>query len=337
MTGDDHAQRRHRRPVRPLQGGQTRRAARSPTGSASGRRPTSSRARRSPAPRRFEADGFEIALHLGTGCEQLHAARRSRANWSDQLADFTRGVPDLDAPATNRTHCIAWSDWASEPIVELANGIRLDTNYYYWPADLVHDRPGMFTGSGMPMRFADLDGSLIDVYQAATQMTDESGIDYAAHIKALLDGALGPRATTASSRPTCTRTAPSTRARTRSWPRRRQRGVPVVSARQMLEWLDGRNGSSFDGLAFSGNRLRFSVQRGGAGARGLRGDAAGRRAHRRALRRSPAGARSHDRPRARSRASSTRSSTLTPATTKRRTARRRPVPGRPTRRSPSSR
>ena len=33
----------------------------------------------------------------------------------------------------------------------------------------------MFTGSGMPMRFADLDGTMIDVYQAATQMTDESG------------------------------------------------------------------------------------------------------------------------------------------------------------------
>ena len=36
----------------------------------------------------------------------------------------------------------------------------------------------MFTGSGMPMRFADLDGSMIDVYQAATQMTDESGQSY---------------------------------------------------------------------------------------------------------------------------------------------------------------
>ncbi len=33
----------------------------------------------------------------------------------------------------------------------------------------------MFTGSGMPMRFAKADGTLIDVYQAATQMTDESG------------------------------------------------------------------------------------------------------------------------------------------------------------------
>ena len=49
----------------------------------------------------------------------------------------------------------------------------------------------MFTGSGMPMRFADLDGSLIDVYQAATQMTDESGMTYSTHINTLLDNAIG--------------------------------------------------------------------------------------------------------------------------------------------------
>ena len=46
---------------------------------------------------------------------------------------------------------------------------------------LLARRPGSRTargcspGSGMPMRFADLNGSMIDVYQAATQMTDESG------------------------------------------------------------------------------------------------------------------------------------------------------------------
>ena len=49
----------------------------------------------------------------------------------------------------------------------------------------------MFTGSGMPQRFADLDGSMIDVYQAATQMTDESGQTFPSKIDALLDKALG--------------------------------------------------------------------------------------------------------------------------------------------------
>ena len=48
------------------------------------------------------------------------------------------------------------------------------------------------------------------------------------------------------------------------------RGVPVVSAAQMLDWLDGRNGSSFRNMSYAGNRLRFSVS-GAAGSRGLQG------------------------------------------------------------------
>ena len=46
------------------------------------------------------------------------------------------------------------------------------------------------------------------------------------------------------------------------------RGVPVVSAVQMLDWLDGRNDSSFGDLSYDGSQLRFSVAP-GAGARGL--------------------------------------------------------------------
>ena len=41
-----------------------------------------------------------------------------------------------------------------------------------------------------------------------------------------------------------------------------RRGVPVVSAKQMLTWLDGRNGSSFQGVSFGGGLLRFSVAQG---------------------------------------------------------------------------
>ena len=43
----------------------------------------------------------------------------------------------------------------------------------------------------MAMRFADLDGTLIDVYNAPTQMTDESGQTYPLTIDALLDAAVG--------------------------------------------------------------------------------------------------------------------------------------------------
>ncbi len=46
------------------------------------------------------------------------------------------------------------------------------------------------------------------------------------------------------------------------------RGVPVISAQQLLTWLDGRNGSAFGGLSWGGTTLSFTVSV-GAGANGL--------------------------------------------------------------------
>ena len=66
--------------------------------------------------------------------------------------------PSLPPPITHRTHCIAWSDYTMMPEVEFLHGIRLDVNYYYYPLSWVDDRPGLFTGSGMPMRFATATG-----------------------------------------------------------------------------------------------------------------------------------------------------------------------------------
>jgi hypothetical protein len=35
--------------------------------------------------------------------------------------------------------------------------------------------------------------------------------------------------------------------------------VPVISSRQLLTWLDGRNSSSFTALSWAGNTLSFNV------------------------------------------------------------------------------
>ena len=215
----------------------------------------------------YEAQGFEIALHLNTGCANFTEGSL-RSDWEEQLPDFLlRWAGVVDTPRTNRTHCIVWSDWASEASVGREFGIRLDTNYYYWPGSWVQNRPGMFTGSGLPMRFADLDGSLIDVYQATTQMTDESDISIPTHIAALLDRALGPQgyygAFTANMH--TDRDLSGANAIVAA---AQARGVPVISAEQMLDWIDGRNNSSFAGLAFDAGRLRFTLNQ-AAGARGL--------------------------------------------------------------------
>ena len=216
----------------------------------------------------LEGDGFEIALHLHAGCPNNFTPASLRASWDEQLPDWQGEFPTLNAPVTNRTHCISWSDWASEPIVEHENGVRFDTNYYYWPGEWVQNRPGMFTGSGFPMRFANTDGSLIDVYQATTQLTDESDIDYGLHIAALLDGALGPQGYYGVFTANMHTDSPEHDGANAIVAAAKARGVPVVSSKQMLTWLDGRNVSSFDGLGFSSNVLQFSIAP-GSGANGL--------------------------------------------------------------------
>jgi hypothetical protein len=67
----------------------------------------------------------------------------------------------------------------------------MDINYYYWPGSWVQNRPGFFTGNGVPMRFADTDGSMIDVYQLPSHLVNESGMAFPAAINTVLDRALG--------------------------------------------------------------------------------------------------------------------------------------------------
>jgi hypothetical protein len=216
----------------------------------------------------YEADGFEIGLHVDTGCDDWTPSSLA-STYSTQLAAWGAKYTSLAPPATNRTHCIVWSDWASQAKVSEDNGIRLDTNYYYWPGAWVADRPGFMTGSGIPMRFADLDGTRIDVYQAATQMTDESGQTFPFTIDTLLDRALGTQGyygVMIANMHTDSATSSGADAIVAS---ALTRGVPVVSARQLLTWLDGRNGSKFSGHTWSGGTLSFTVTA-AAGADGLR-------------------------------------------------------------------
>lgn len=216
----------------------------------------------------YLAKGFEIALHPETSCGDYTYDSLDLA-FTTQLTQWRAYFQEQPSPVTSRTHCIPWSDWISHAQVELKHGVRLDTNYYYWPGAWILDRPGFFTGSGMPMRFVTQTGEMVDVYQAATQLTDESEQTYPMTIDILLDNAVGPLGYfgvfTANAHTDVTGSADVSQAIVNS---ARTRGVPIVSARQMLTWLDGRNASSFGSIASSGATLTFNI-RVGIGARNL--------------------------------------------------------------------
>ncbi len=228
----------------------------------------------------FTAAGFEVGLHISSNCTE-YTPTSLDSDFSFQLDGFATTYPSVPAPVTQRIHCIAWSDWATQAIVESNYGIRLDTNYYYFPGTWVNGHDGFFTGSGMPMRFADLDGTIIDVYQAATQMTDESLQSYPATSNILLDRALGAEGyygafTTNMHTDRAIDDAVAIVGSAQA------RGVPVVTARQMLEWLDGRNTSSFGSISWSNDTLSFTIAVGQGAeqpARHAAGPDAGRQYH----------------------------------------------------------
>ena len=205
------------------------------------------------------ADGFEIGLHYTTSCQDWPSTAWLDSSMTAQLGALAAQLPSMPAPSTNRTHCVAWSDWASEARAEAAHGIRLDCTYYYWPNSFVAGTPGYFTGSGIPMRFADLDGSLIDVYQAPTQMPDESQMIIPTHINALLDAALGPKGYYAALVANMHTDSVAHYQWAEIVAAAQLRGVPVVSGRQLLAWLDARGRSRYQDVSWRGDTLRFAV------------------------------------------------------------------------------
>ena len=175
----------------------------------------------------------------------------------------------MPAPVSNRNHCVEWMDWSSTATIERQQGIRMDANYYHFPGTWIGAAPGFMTGGGFPMRFAEADGAPIDVYQQNTNMNDEAGQAYPATIDALLDNAIGPNgyygafgANIHNDNPQFNPLAEAIIASAQA------RSVPVVSYRQLLEWVDGRNASSFSSLAWNAGTLTFTTTI-GSGANGL--------------------------------------------------------------------
>lgn len=213
----------------------------------------------------YTAQGFEVALHTAPiGINQLGCANWTAAGLPDlfdsQLPVWRAKYSSVPAPATHRMHCVAWSDWASQPKVERANGIRLDTNYYYYPGSWIAAKPGFMTGSGLPMRFADTDGSLIDVYQANTEITDESGQGEPSTINALLDGAVGANGYYGAFVANIHTDNAASLDSDAIVAAAQARGVPIVSAKQLLDWTDGREQSAFTALTWSGGTLGFKIR-----------------------------------------------------------------------------
>ena len=109
------------------------------------------------------------------------------------------------------------------------------------------------------MRFTDTTGAMVDTYQAASQMTDESGQTYPSTVDSLLDKATGPEGYYGVFTINAHTDSVSSTEASAAVASAQAHGVPVVTAKQMLTWLDGRNTSSFGNIAWNGGQLSFTA------------------------------------------------------------------------------
>jgi hypothetical protein len=113
--------------------------------------------------------GHEFGLHP-------YVEQGLDAGWRRYWQEFT-GMGYGPVSPTTRTHRVLWEGWVETARAQAGYGIRLNVDHYHLGAafrDEAGEWPcGYFTGSGLPMKFVDERGRILNTYQQPTQLADE--------------------------------------------------------------------------------------------------------------------------------------------------------------------
>lgn len=208
--------------------------------------------------------GHEIAAHIDDTIEAVLPTEAGMTSVAQAAVESHYQAYGLK-PRSVRNHWIVWYGWSEQAAIEAKLGIGLDCNVYHYDrgsssTDFLGDVGG-FTGSGLPMKYADHEGSTLDIYQALTQLPDEQWLEekLASNFKRLVDRSLDQEAYTFVNVNFHTD-------RWQVWSRKpglemldyaNQRGVPLWTAAQTLDFLKGRDAARIEDIRWSGGMLSF--------------------------------------------------------------------------------
>ncbi len=96
--------------------------------------------------------------------------------WKENWEWFT-GVGYGPVSPTTRVHRILWDGWVESAKLQAEYGFRMNLDFYH-VGDAFKKKEGEwvyghFNGSGMPMKFVDENGQIINLYQQLTQLADD--------------------------------------------------------------------------------------------------------------------------------------------------------------------
>jgi hypothetical protein len=181
---------------------------------------------------------------------------------------------------TARNHTIDWTGWTDMAQIEADRGTRLDTNYYHYLNGSVVNpltANGYFTGSGLPQKFINENGELLNIYQAATQWPDEwfadNGLTAAQTIN-IIEGMFQSAEENGYYSTFVNNIHPvryggldnitSTWAKA-VWQYCQEQGIPMWSAEMLLDFEQARDASQFANIQYGPSSLDFDYIAGASG------------------------------------------------------------------------
>ncbi|MBN2501181.1 MAG: hypothetical protein JXB38_10415 [Anaerolineales bacterium] len=118
--------------------------------------------------------GHEFGIHPYVG--EFSPEPGLETGWDAYYEVFT-GLGYGPISPTVRTHRVLWDGWVKTGTFQASHGFRMNMDYYHWGP--LFQSPagewlfGHFTGSGLPMKFVDENGQILNLYQQLTHLADD--------------------------------------------------------------------------------------------------------------------------------------------------------------------
>jgi hypothetical protein len=222
---------------------------------------------------RWHSDGNEVAIHYNDVPNYANPTYSNMITVFDSMTANFRHAYGM-VPLTGRNHWAVWcsrdshgeKQFAEQAVIEEKYEVGLDCNYYQFGGNKIYPNwigdVGHFTGSGIPMKFADVNGRILNVYQSNTQLPDETWLkeNIESKSKILIDRSLDDGYYAYINANYHTWYWGECRgAGLRVLDYCNNRGIPVWTAERVYKFLKMKEEAEFSEIEWSGNLLTFKL------------------------------------------------------------------------------
>ena len=227
-------------------------------------------------------DGFEISGHPDDTRQAVKPDWKTMDSVYTDLGSRLQKMYGISAMKTITNHWFVWvgneadgtPNFAAQAKLESQHGVRLDCNYAHYDngSDQGHFlgkmglEQGNYTGTGLTMKFANGDGTVLDIYQQLNNVYDQQYMEhkdqegYFGAFKGLMDRSLQDEVYSSI----------SVRAHNNEYffseiplmkmlDYAKSNGIPVWTEQKWLEFLQAKDATTFKNIEWTGNKLSFAT------------------------------------------------------------------------------